>query len=43
MGDWNVYQEWFPAKNGYKFNKNKWRYVKGFIPSYIRFMYLELK
>lgn len=42
MGDWNEYQEWFPAENGYNFNKRKWRYVTGFVPAYIKFMYLTI-
>ena len=43
MGDWNSYQEWFPAELGYSFNKKKWRYVTGFIPAYIKFMWFSIK
>ncbi len=44
MGDWNEYQEWFLFGEGHtgEFNWSKWRYVKGFIPAYLKFMYLTL-
>lgn len=35
MGDWNEYQEWLTPSG---FNWTKFRYYRGFIPAYIRFM-----
>ncbi len=43
MGDWNSYEEWFDPKNGYKFNKQKWRYITGFLPAYFKFMWLSIR
>lgn len=45
MGNWNEYEEWFLFGDGHtgEFNWNKWRYINGFIPAYIRFMYWSLK
>ena len=43
MGDWNEYQEWFPAEIGFRFNYRKWRYITGFVPAYLKFMWFSIK
>jgi len=49
MGNWNSYERWFSKwdrKNGgyhsTNFNQRKWRYITGFIPAYLKFMYLSV-
>ena len=43
MGNWNEYEEWVNQHPQKPFwNKEKWRYTIGFIPAYLRFMYLTI-
>ena len=42
MGNWNMYELWFENGVG-ALNKNKLRYITGFIPAYIRFMWYTIK
>ncbi len=41
LGDWTEYQEWIT--NDLKWNGQLWRYYTGFIPAYIRFMWLTIR
>lgn len=44
MGNWNEYENWWKDPNDFKdFNYNKLKYYIGFIPAYIRFMWMYLK
>ena len=45
MGNWSEYEEWFLFGDGHhgEFNNRLLYYYLNFIPSYIRFMYSEVK
>ena len=44
MGNWDEYERWWKhTDDGLRFNHEKMRYTLGFIPAYIKFMYLTLK
>jgi hypothetical protein len=41
LGNWSEYEEW--VTDDLKWNKQLWRYYTGFVPTYIKFMWLTIR